>query len=223
MRRGRAVVGGLVFGVLAGGAGPGLAGCGGSGYQFVENDDLGVYAKLPDDWAVYDEEDLVEFTADDEISPEELERRTAGLWFRGFDASDEPSVQFDPTTGTPSGFVRVHPLSASQREQANLTMLRMLPTEGAIPISVSGEATPGVQVLLDEPAEFDGGYHGVHSVVALGRGDDVVMLDQTVLLDSTGSTAYMFMVGCDRHCYLDTHADEIEALVDSWTIQEDGR
>lgn len=221
MLRDRAVVGGLVLGLLAGGAGP--IGCGGSGYQFVENEELGVYAKLPDDWAVFDEEDLVTFGADEQPTPEELERATAGMWFRGFDAGDEPKVQFDPTGATPSGFVRVLPLSPSQREQANLTLLRMLPTEGVIPITVTGEANPGVQVVLDEPVEFDGGYHGVHSVVALDQDDGVVMLDQTVLLDSTSSTAYMFMVGCDRHCYLDTHADEIEALVDSWTIQEDGR
>ena len=220
MLRDRAVVGGLVLGVLAGGAG--LTGCGGSGYQFVENEDLGVYAKLPDDWAIYDEEDLVTTGVDDELTAEEIERLTAGTWYRGFDSRDDPSVQFDPTGDAPSGFVRVRQLTPSLREQANLTLLRMLPTEGLIPISVT-EATPGVQVVTDEPVEFDGGYHGVHTVVALDQGEAVAMLDQTVLLDSTSSTAYMFMVGCDRECYLDTHGDEIEDLVASWTIQEDGR
>jgi hypothetical protein len=33
----------------------------------------------------------------------------------------------------------------------------------------------------------------------------------------------MFVVSCDRHCYLDTHDDVIQDLVESWTIQEDGR
>jgi hypothetical protein len=224
MLRDRAVVGGLVVGVLAGGAGlGGLAGCGGSGYQFVENEDLGVYARVPDDWALYDEEDLLDLRIDEELSPEEVERETSGMFYRGFDSDDEePSVQFDPTGDSPSGFVRVLPLTPSLREQANLTLLRMLPTEGLLPISVTDPA-PGIQVVLDEPVEFDGGYHGVHTVVALDQGEVVAMLDQTVLLDSTSSIAYMFMVGCDRHCYLDTHGDEIEDIVDSWTIQEDGR
>lgn len=220
MLRDRAVVGGLVVGILAGGAG--AAGCGGSGYQFVENEDLGVYAKLPDDWAIYDEEDLATIEVEGEVSPEEVERLTAGMWYRGFDSGDDPSVQFDPAGSAPSGFVRVRQLTPTLREQANLTLLRMLPTNGAVPISVT-EATPGVQVVQDEPVEFDGGYHGVHTVVALDQGTEIAMLDQTVLLDSTSSTAYIFVVGCDRQCYLDTHGDEIEDLVASWTIQEDGR
>ena len=39
-------------------AAAGAAACGGSGFQFVQNDDLGVYAKLPGDWEIYDEHDL---------------------------------------------------------------------------------------------------------------------------------------------------------------------
>jgi hypothetical protein len=225
MLRDRAVVGGLVLGLLAGGA-AGLTGCGKSGYQFVENEDLGVFARLPDDWEVYDEEDLVTSTLDDgeRLDADELERRTAGMWFRGFDSSDDPSITgaFELTAGEPRGFVRVRQLTADQREQVSLSVLRMLPTNGLYTISLT-EASPDAQVVQDEPVEFDGGYNGVHTVVALDQGSEVAMLDQTVVLDPTSSTVYMFVVACDRTCYLDTHADEIKDLVDSWTIQEDGR
>jgi hypothetical protein len=237
MLRGRAVVSGLVLVILSGGA-FGLSGCGKSGYQYVENEDLGVFARLPDDWAVFDEEDLLAAGGDAEISEDEAERRVGATWFRGFDSSDDPSIDGVVRTlagDTPHGFVRVEALPASLREQANRTMLRLLPTNAQIPISVT-ERTPGIEVVLDESVEFEGGFHGVHTVAAVspsalglpqadvGEGDEeIAMVDQTVVLDPTGSTVYMFVVSCDRHCYLDTHDDVIKDLVESWTIQEDGR
>ena len=54
-------------------AAAGAAACGGSGFQFVQNDDLGVYAKLPGDWEIYDEHDLFP-----EDSDTQLERRSPG-------------------------------------------------------------------------------------------------------------------------------------------------
>ena len=45
----------------------GAAACGASGYQYVENDELGVYAKLPDEWTVYDETDLFPEDSEREI------------------------------------------------------------------------------------------------------------------------------------------------------------
>ena len=237
MLRGRAVVSGLVLGFLAGGV-VGLSGCGKSGYQYVENEDLGVFARLPDDWAVYDEEDLLAAGGDADVSDEEAERRVGGTWFRGFDSSDDPSIEgvVSKLAGdTPHGFVRVEALPPNLREQANRTMLRLLPTNAQIPISVT-ERSPGIQVVLDESVEFEGGYHGVHTVAAItpsalgiplpesdDEDEEIAMVDQTVVLDPTSSTVYMFVVSCDRHCYLDTHDDVIQDLVESWTIQEDGR
>jgi hypothetical protein len=239
MLRGRAVVGGLVLVILSGGA-VGLSGCGKSGYQYVENEDLGVFARLPDDWAVYDEEDLLAAGGDAELSEEEAERRVGGTWFRGFDSSDDPSIEgvVSKLAGdTPHGFVRVEALPPNLAEQANRTMLRLLPTNAQIPISVT-ERTPGIQVVLDESVEFDGGFHGVHTVAAISpselgiplaettdedEDEEIAMVDQTVVLDPSGNTVYMFVVSCDRHCYLDTHDDVIQDLVESWTIQEDGR
>ena len=61
--------------------------CGGSGYQYVKNDDLGIYARLPDDWTVFDEDDLFP-----DATERELERQAQSLWVRVFDASDDPSI-----------------------------------------------------------------------------------------------------------------------------------
>ena len=50
---------------------------------------------------------------------------------------------------------------------------------------------------------------------------ELVVTDQTVLLDAASTTMFVFQVACAEDCYLETHKDEIADIVDSWTIQED--
>jgi hypothetical protein len=214
MRVSPSLLGGAAFATLLATA----TGCGGSGYQYVENDELGVYARLPGDWAVYDERAL--FPDDSE---REREEQAARSWFRTFDGSDNPSADRSTQPGgtEPTGFVRVLALPVAFREQVNLSALRGLglgdPT--ADPVAAAAE-DPNVAILSDEPVEFDGGYHGVHTVFSLVVGDDKVVIDQTTLLDSTSSVAYLFQVSCSEDCYFETHKDQIADIVDSWTIQE---
>jgi hypothetical protein len=212
MRVARSLVGlGVVTSVGAGA-------CGGSGYQFVQNEDLGVYAKLPGDWEIYDERDLF---PDD--SKSELERRAQAMWVRTFDGSDDPSPEASTSPGgsDPTGVVQVRTLTRDEREQINLSALRGLGNPQADPVAAARANVP-VQVLIDEPVEFDGGFHGVHTVFAVSpqEGGDLVVTDRTVLLDSAGTTMFAFQVACAEDCYLETHKDEIADIVDSWTIQE---
>jgi hypothetical protein len=191
--------------------------CGTSGYQYVENEDFGVFAKIPDSWAMYDEQDLLR--ADDAgATDEDMEQASERMWFRGFDSSGDPSLDgvFDLAASEPRGFVRIQLLTVSQREQVNLTSLR-----GFDPISVmTGQSEQQITVLADEPAAFEG-YHGVHTVYrSADQEGDVAVIDQTAVLDSTSSILYVFVVGCSPECYEETHHDEIQDIVDSWTIQE---
>ena len=196
----------------------GTGACGGSGYQFVQNDDLGVYAKLPGDWEIYDEQDLFP-----EDSDTQLERRRQAMWVRTFDGSDDPSAEAStsPGEGDPTGIVQVRPLAPDEREQINLSALRGLGNPQADPVAAARANVP-VQVLVDEPVEFDGGYHGVHTVFAVTPedGNDLVVTDRTVLLDGASTIMFVFQVACAEDCYLETHKDEIADIVDSWTIQE---
>lgn len=206
--------GGLCALVLVGLA----AACGGSGHQFVENGDLGVYAKLPGDWTVYDDADLF---PDD--SDRQLERRRETMWVQTFDASGEPSVEASQAPGGahPTGIVQARLLSPEEREQINLSALRGLGNPQGDPVAAAGQDN-SVEVLLDEPVEFDGGYHGVHTVFSVRPQDDgdAVFTDRTVLLDAPTTTMFVFQVACEEECFLDTHGDEIADVVDSWTIQE---
>ncbi|HET6949198.1 MAG TPA: hypothetical protein VFI47_02425 [Acidimicrobiales bacterium] len=205
----------------------GAVACGSSGYQYVQNDELGVYAKVPDDWAVYDEEAL--FPDDSE---RERERRLAVTWTRSFDASDDPSPDHSKTLASaePTGRVRVFGLPPEFREQVNLSALRGLGMDDPQldPVALSQQES-GVQVVSDEPVTFDGGYHGVRTVFTIDpqaaeatAGGDMgtVVVDQTTVLNSTSDVVYIFQVSCTEQCYFDTHKDAIADIVDSWTIQE---
>lgn len=212
----------------------GVAACGSSGYQYVENDELGVYAKVPDDWTVYDEDAL--FPDDSEL---ERAQRLSTRWIRRFDASAEPSVDHaaSPDAAAPTGRVEVLRLSADGRNQINLTQLRGIAVGNPQldPLVVATQ-DPSVTVVLDEPVTFDGGYHGVHTVFRVDPSAAAApetgmpadpsadrppfVVDQTTVLDATSSRAYIFQVSCSEECYVNTHKDAIADIVDSWTIQE---
>jgi hypothetical protein len=193
--------------------------CGGSGYQYVKNDELGIYAKLPDDWTVYDEEDLFP-----DASQTELDREAEVRWIRTFDSADEPNVDMTNRLdgSDPAGRVEHSLLSMEQRENLDLGMLRGRGDPARDPLAAQqqgGEAV-GVQVIVDEPVEFDGGYTGLHTVFVIENDGSPIVIDQTTVRDSQSSQIISFIVGCGEECYFETHKDEIADLVDSWTIQE---
>jgi hypothetical protein len=211
MSRGRLLIGVVVAtGTLAL-----VSACGGSGYQYVENEDRGVFARLPDDWTVYDEDELFE----SQEPPKEF-------WYRGFDASEHPSIEGihskDLAFDHPQGFVQIQPLTDAQSEQVNISMLRGFFLEVDPLASMQQQPDGPLQVLGEEPANFDGGYHGVHTLVTVGTESGLGVVDQTIVLNETNTVVYAFVVACSDRCYTETHKDEIAKVVDSWTIEEDG-
>jgi hypothetical protein len=196
-------------------------GCGRSGYQYVENDDLGVYARLPDDWAVYDEADLFP-----DASERELESNRANLWVRTFDAAADPSVEASqsPGFGDPTGLMVIRALGAQERDALNVSSMRGggNPARDPIMMQSAGVTEDGteVTVLLDEPVTFEGDFTGVHTVFAMSRGDRTVVFDRTAVRNAETTALAVFEVSCSEDCYFETHQDEIADLVDSWTIEE---
>jgi hypothetical protein len=224
----------VVFGrllVIAGCAALVAAACGDSSSQYIENEDLGVFAKLPSEWAVYDTKQLLTSLNEDEgaLSDSALDRAETQVWFRGFDASNQPSAEGSIKLGAsePRGFVRIEALAREMRDQINVSGLRSM-VIGTDPMAASGStmgalggvAPEDVQVITDEPATFDGGYHGNHNVFAVQQGNDLAIVNQTALLDSTSSRLYLFVVSCNETCYFEQNSDDIKELVESWTIDD---
>ncbi len=195
------------------------AGCGASGSQYIQNDAYGVYAKIPADWQVYDENDIFA-----DLSTVEREAQSQGMWIRQFDGSDEPSVEHAGAAGTsaPTGNVQVLQLPERVRDQMSLSALRGLGDPSRDPVTLAGSQDSGVGIVANEPVTFDGGFHGGHVVFTVKDDTDgtTTVFDRTAVLNSTGEVAYLFQVTCDPQCYFETHKDEIADVVDSWTIQE---
>ena len=75
------------------------------------------------------------------------------------------------------------------------------------------------EVLLYEPVERDGGFHGSHMVARLStkRGD--ITVNQIVLLDQATTKVYALSVSCATECY-DKNESKIDNIIDSWTVEE---
>jgi hypothetical protein len=194
------------------------AGCGSSGSQYISNDSLGVYARIPSDWRVYDEKDIFA-----DLSDVERQAQSSGMWIRTFDAADEPSVEHANGAGTedPTGNVQVLRLSPRVRDQMSMSALRGLGDPSQDPVALAAQ-DPDFGVIANDSVTFDGGFHGVHTVFTVKDPTDgtTTVFDRTAVLDGPGETAYLFQVACNPQCYFETHKDEIADVVDSWTIQE---
>ncbi|HET9542566.1 MAG TPA: hypothetical protein VFP02_05775, partial [Acidimicrobiales bacterium] len=119
-RRGVGILGvALVLGLA-------LAACGGSGYEYVSNDEAGIFFKVPDDWAVIDVD------TDDGT----LGRPGVPLdWVRVVDSSPVPTVTNyrTPVPTDPVGIAVVEPVeTASQRDGLSLEMLRTYALSGYV-------------------------------------------------------------------------------------------
>jgi hypothetical protein len=198
-----------------------LSGCA-SGYQYVKNDDLGFYARVPDGWAVYDETDIYP-----DASERDLERLGQMRWVRTFHGGDDQhDVEASRASNgpVPAGVLLIRAISAQDREELDLRTMRGGGDPNMDPLTLEQQPAPNgqtVTVLQDEPVEFDGGFSGVHTVYAVEGGEGGPFItEQTVLRNSRSTVMYFFVVSCSDECYSETYRDEIQDFVDSWTIQE---
>ncbi|HKE74158.1 MAG TPA: hypothetical protein VKB57_11120 [Acidimicrobiales bacterium] len=197
----------------------GLTACGGPRYHYVQNDDFGVYAKLPSSWTIHDEKQLFP-----ELSAQELKDFHQSNWMRTFTGHGlkaDKSLLFVGDSGEPVGMVKIQALTPEIREQISLASLRGFAAlnDGSKDLMQD----PNVKVVKDEPVSFKGGFHGVRTVFETpipDGGGATAVVDSTALLNDNSTIMYVFKVTCTTKCYFETHKDEIAKAVDSWTIQE---
>lgn len=198
-----------------------LSACGGSGFQYVQNDDFNAYFKLDADWTLFDENDFFASPAL-RLEPLERQRRLATTWIRGFDANSRPALANLFTNGTPAphGVARIQRLTEAERESLDVAALRAAHL-GYDPVQVKRDEPQGpVEVLFEEDVSLDGGQHGVRMEVAFDTtGGDVAVIDQTAVVDSKAGLLYLFVVGCSSRCYAENQ-ETIKEIADSWTIEE---
>jgi hypothetical protein len=196
-----------------------LAGCSTSGYRYVTNSKTKTYFKIPGQWRLFDENEIFasQFQG---LSPETEAATKEALWMVAFDADPRPSLNhlFQSTAGYPQGFAWVFPLSQSARDSLSLATIRNM----FFHVDQLAAADPeSVEILQQQDLVLDSGFHGSRYVINIRppEQDRYITVNQTGLVDPATKTLYLFVVGCEAHCYL-AHKKTIDQIVDSWTVKE---
>ncbi|MDQ3146268.1 MAG: hypothetical protein M3R01_04960 [Actinomycetota bacterium] len=201
-----------------------LASCAGSGYTYVQNTEAKVYFKLPEDWELYREGDILA----DEVAEEDLEALSEQVWLRGFDGAGSPAPEHVLASDAeePRGLAEVRPIPPAERDSLSLATLRQTgfgqdPTTGQ-PIDpvVYAQANPdGAIELLDyEELVLDSGARGVRLSARI-EGESTVVFDRITMVDAATERRYSFTVGCLAACW-DEHEDVLAEIADSWTLED---
>jgi hypothetical protein len=198
----------MLVGVLA-------AGCVDSDYRYVKNGADRTYFKVPAGWHLYGEEELLD-EASNSLSEDQRRARLDQGWQVAFDASPRRSIRHvgNYAAHYPEGIAMVRSLTPEAADALSLGQL-------ADVFGVQSVIEAGQGEMLDyEHVTRDGGFRGVHLVAQLQVGGKVALLDQTILVNQASTKVYALIVSCTAKCF-DEHQDEIDEVVDSWTVKAD--
>lgn len=181
-----------------------VAGCGRSGYQYVENDDETVFIKIPDDWDVVSQ-GAVNFTLtpDDDIQP--IPGEFVLAWraeFDGAPASLAGSYEYV------QGYVEVQPVDRRMQDSVRADLF-----------------FPEVTINPDGVEQFR------HDLVTVGdvsghrmawtqvtEDGTAFVSDRLVLVDSLSSKVYRVHVVCTLGCY-NANAAQIDEIMRTFTVE----
>jgi hypothetical protein len=192
-----------------------VAGCAGSGFNYVKSSSDRTYFKVPDKWTLYDEGDIVDQLGGD-LTEEQKESEIDGAWQVAFDAHPNPSLRHFTNTELqhPFGFATVRPLDFDAADNTSLKSMRNY----FVDIDTARE-NDNAEILEYEDLSFDGGFRGIHMVANLSGENGVTTIDQTILVDQDTSKVYTLFLRCSSSCY-ERNQDDIKKVVDSWTVRE---
>lgn len=104
-----------------------LSACSGSGFSYVENAETNTYFKVPEEWEVFEQSEVMQSLFPNP-SPGTIGAIERTLWAAGFDSDEDPSAShiLRPTSDHPAGYASVRALSEEERESISLGGFRML-------------------------------------------------------------------------------------------------
>ncbi len=190
------------------------AGCGDPDNVYVANERAGVFLKLPNDWTTFQVE-RADPTANPRTSAE------AGEWSVIVDAADQPlrSHLEEAAPEAPVGMLQIIPTPFLQDPEGNPISLTNQVLR-ALLLNLEGDplTEPGVEVV--KYVEVDLGHHwGIRLTAKLSQAEETeVQVTQFAFVDAGGKRLYRFRLLCSVACYAE-HEDEINAVLDSWTLE----
>lgn len=194
-----------------------VAACGGSGYEYVENDDAGLYFRVPDTWSVVPVD-----TTDDGI-PETLLQ--SEQWVRLLDRSADPALANLAAVlpDQPVGLASVSTVATNaERDALDYVALRSMALGGEDdPLALASTPDSGVELVSIDDVTTDEGLRGERIVFTVAEDDGgLVTFDQTAMVNPLTTEIYRLFLKCEAHCY-EANRSEIDDIVDSWTIEQE--
>ena len=193
-----------------------LVACGSPRYHYVKSSSDDTFMRVPRDWTLYDEDQLLQSS---EESPESKEQFKRLSWSVAFDASPKPSLDHILTVSDhPTGLAQVRTLLPGQRDTFSLSDLRSVLLRFD-PLSNEAQLNGEVEVL-DSRDVTRGGLHGSELLLNLKTSDGaLVKWRQIALVDSAVSKVHVLAVSCDAECY-EANESVIDSIIDSWKVTE---
>lgn len=193
-----------------------VAGCGESKYQYVKNSEQRTFVRVPQDWKLFDEDQVLQNSESSEEAKSSFKQTS---WSVGFDASPKPSVSHLLSASKhPTGLVQVRELSPTERDTFSLSRLRSL-LLAFDPLSEEATRTGDVEVVGARDVDPDG-YQGTEFLLNLRTEEGgMIKWRQIALVDSKLSRAHVLAITCTIDCY-DKNESVIEKVIDSWTVKE---
>lgn len=192
-----------------------LAGCSGSGYNYVKSSDYNTYFKVPDRWKLYDTGTLLDPKVSG-LSQDEADAQAESKWLTAFDASPTPRLShLFRAKNHPWGVASVQEIPPEAADTVSLQSLRNLFFD------IDGtEETDPAEVISYEPVNLDGGFHGSHLVATVvQKNGSSLTVNQIAVLDQATSKLYTIVVSCTSTCY-EKNQSKIEQVVNSWTVRD---
>ena len=200
------------------GAGAALVvGCGSPNYHYVKSTSNRTYMRVPANWTLYDEDDLLEGSDNSAEMKAEFKRLS---WSVAFDADPSPSPEHILAQANhPTGLVQVRTLTPIQRDSFSLSDLRrvLLPFD---PLSDDAQSSGEVEVLDAKEVKREGGLHGWEFLLNLpGENGEYVKWRQIALTDASVSKIHVLAITCDAECY-EANEGTIDKIMDSWKVKK---
>jgi len=191
--------------------------CGDSGYEYVENDDAGLYFRVPDTWSV------VPVDTTDEAIPETLLQ--SEQWVRLLDRSADPGLANLQAVlpAEPVGLASVSTVATNtERDALDYVVLRSMALGGEDdPLALASTPDSGVDLVSIADVTTDEGLRGERIVFTVTQDDGgLVTFDQTAMVNPLTTEIYRLFLKCESHCY-EANRGEIDDIVDSWTIEQE--
>lgn len=189
--------------------------CGESKFRYVSNSDINTYLKVPSEWKVYTQDDLVGAEIDAARQANQPSSLLDALinrqfqWRMAFDGDPQPSVEHTLSLAEePVVEVSVRALDQDEHDQVSLAALRNVIINydemkaGAQAdftgrgVGVAGNSTSTFRPIDEEELHYDGGIRGVRLryVLRPNANSPFYAFDQTTLVDSKAQRLYVLLI-----------------------------